>query len=261
MKILKIQDEKKEKVSITKATLYKLSDMTDTFNLTKEEIDDYYKRLSDENGEFNNGNIIWYTRNMIYKKNKFKTGKESEEYYKQLGIEIDKLFDEKQLQKEIIIPSIFINTPTKNEIIEFPKDIIKSILYTSSYKNIRTMPKIDEEYDSYVDAYVIKYDDYHYTENITEKNPIKYEIIRNIYKYFTIVFSLISIFIYIKNIKIKDKLNLIIHITLISYFTILLGVTYTNATAFHSIRYFYLGNIYILQSLFITLNIERFFKK
>lgn len=263
MKILKIKDDEKlDKVSITKSTLYKLSEMTNTFDFSKEEIDKYYKRLNDENGEFNNGNIIWYLRNMIYKKNKFKTGKESEEYYKKLGIEIDKLFKEKKLESELTIPSIFINMPTLNELKVFPKDIIKSIIYTTSYKNIRTITNLESyEYDTFSNAYKVIYGNYHYTENIVETNPLKYEIIRVIYKYFTIILSLVSIIIYIKNIKIKDKLNLIIHTILISYLIILLGVTYTNTTAFHSIRYFYLGNIYILQNLFIILNLGRFYEK
>ena len=74
---------------------------------------------------------------------------------------------------------------------------------------------------------------------------------RQIYKYVTIILSIISLIIYVKNIKKFDDINKILHIVLISYLLILFGVTYTHITAFYSIRYFYLGNVYILQNIFI----------
>ena len=44
---------------------------------------------------------------------------------------------------------------------------------------------------------------------------------------------------------------------LISDLIILAGVSYTNVTAFPTNRYLCLGNIYIIQSIFICLNIYR----
>ena len=259
MKILKIKDYRKlDKVSITKETLHKLSDLTESFNISKKELDLVYKSLADDNGEINNGNIIWYFRKLIYDNNRFHTAKESEEYYKKLGEEIDKL----TLEKEFVMPSIYINTPTISELKKLPKDLLTSVIYTSSYKNVGTLTNFKPyRFDPHTNAYIVRYDDYNNTEEIVKNNSILYEIIRQIYKYFTIIFSVISFIIYVKNIKKFDFINKILHIVFISYFIIIFGVTYTHTTAFYSIRYFYLGNVYILQSIFILLNMGRLFHK
>ena len=86
-------------------------------------------------------------------------------------------------------------------------------------------------------------------------------MIRIIYKLLTIILSPIALLSYIYNIRKKDNINLISHIILISYLIILGGVSYTNVTAFPTVRYLCLGNLYILQSIFIILNFYRLYKK
>ena len=259
-KILQIKDDEKiEKVIIPKSTLYKLSDLTETFNLTKEEIDSNYEILADDSNEIYNGNIIWYLRNMIYQKNRFKSGKESEEYYKKLGQEIDKLFKEDKLEKEFIMPSIFMSVPNEKQIKKIPVNFIDAVKYTTTYKNIKTMTDTSKYlYDKELKTYYFSYNDYHYTINIVDKNPIKYEIIRVIYECFTILLSIISLIIYFKNILKFDRISILSHILVISYCLILGGIVYTHTTSFHSIRPLYFGNIYIIQSIFILINLGRF---
>ena len=261
-KILQIKDDtKQDKVSIPRTTMFKLVYNTKTFNITKREINQYYKVLIDDTGEIYNGNIIWYFRQFIYKKNKFKDGRESEEYYKKLGEELDLAFKEGRLQKEFAFSSILLNAPTKNEIIHMPENMIKIIGYTTSYKNVKTITDFRKfKYDGGVDAYKIVNLDSHTTENIVEKNDNKYEIIRKIYMLLAIVLSPISIIIYLINIKKIDIKNLITTIILFIYLIILAGVTYTDATAFPTMRYLCLGNLYILQSIFIILNINRLYE-
>ncbi len=262
-KILSIKDsEKIDKVSIPKSTFYSLIDNTETFNLTKEEIDKKYERLSDSNGEIHNGNIIWYLRYWINEKNEFKDGHEEDLYYKNLGAEIDNLFDNGTFKSEFVFPSILLNRPTFEGLKELPKSFIDIIAYTSSYKNVKVFEgynfdAFDEEYY----AYKIVYHNYRKTENIVKQNDFRYEVIRLLYKYLTLVFTPISLIVFFKNIKRKDKLNLFLSITTIIYFIIISGVAYTNATAFPTIRYLYLGNVYILQSIFILLNIYRLYDK
>lgn len=259
LKILKIKDDEKiDKVSITKSTFYKLCENTKSFGITKEEIDEFYRRYSDDNNEINNGNIIWYFRRIVSTKYEFKNIKESEAYYERLGNEIDELFEKNILEEEIYIPSIYIKTPNISELKRFPVDLFEAINYTSNYTNVGTLTDMSKyKYEPNNGAYSIIYRDYHHTENIVEKNSILYEIIRVFYKIINIIFSPLCLLIYIVNIRKKDKLNLIIHIIFICYIMILFGVTYTNTTAFHAIRYFYLGNVYMLQSLFILLNLCR----
>ena len=266
IKILQIKDDEKiDKTAIPRSTLEKLSEKSEVFNLSKDYINMKYMKLAKENGQIYNGNMIWYLRYWLYDVNNIKTGEEANRYFETLSNEIDKLFEEGKLEKEFVIPSININTPTLNEVKELPKNLFDAIVYTTTYKNVKTYSTKDIEekfkFDENVKAYYINYKDYHNAENIIENNLGYIEMMRNLYKYFTIIFSVIALIIYLRNIKIKDKLNLLTHIVFLTYLVILCGVTYTHTTAFDAIRYCYLGNVYILQNLFIMLNIVRIYKK
>ena len=266
LKILQIKDnEKKDSIAIPKSTFLKLAEVSKVFNFTKEEIEKKYELSGRQNGEIYNGNIVWILRGWINQKNDFKDGKEADEYYLKLSNEIENLFNQGILERELIIPSTHIYMPTINEVKNLPKNLIEAICYTSSYKNVKTFGGIESNERFYYNdeelAYAVTYDNYHNAENIIKINPIGIEIIRNIYKYCTIVFSIVALVIYLKNIKIRDKLNLILHIILLTYLIIICGVTYTHTTAFAAIRYCYLSNIYILQSLFILLNLYRLYIK
>ena len=258
-KILKIKDDTKiSQVSIPKSTLYKLAEYSKTFDFTKEEIDTFYDKYAGSNGEIYNGNIVWYIRVLVYNKYKFKSGKDSELYYKKLGNEIDKLFKSGKLEKEFTMPSTSLAVPTKKDIEKIPSQILNAVGYTTTYKNIKTLTEVKKiKYDLVVKAYSFEYDDYHYTVDIVKNNAIQYEVIRLLYKWLTIMFSIISLFVYFKNIRKFDTINIINHILVVCYCLIIGGVVYTHITSFHAIRPLYLSNIYIIQSLFILLNMYR----
>ena len=260
-KILQIKDDtKQDKVSIPRTTFFKIIYNTETFNITKREINQYYKVLIDDTGEIYNGNIVWYFRQFVQKKNKFEDGKEEQEYYKKLGEELDLAYKEGRLQKELAFSSILLNMPTMNEVINMPKNMIRIINFTTTYKNVKTITDFsDFKYDEEVNAYKIVCLDSHATENIVENNDTTYEIIRKIYMLMAIILSPIAVIIYLINIKRKDIYNLITTIILFIYLIILAGVTYTDATAFPTMRYLCLGNLYILQSIFIVLNMYRLY--
>lgn len=268
IKILEIKDDEKiDKVSITKNSLYKLSDVSNKFGITKESIDRFYDGVADDNGEINNGNIIWYLRNLIYVKHQFLKGDIANNYFRELSEEIEELYKNGKLEKEFVIPSTLINTPTLDEFKVLPINIIKTMIYTSTYKNVKSyseneLLKLNNiKFDNDLLIYQVEFDNYHNTENLIQNN-IKYiEIVRIIYKYLTIIFSLVGFSIFIKNIKVIDKLNLLIIITLIIYLAVLMGIAYTHTTSFYTMRYFYLGNVYILQSIFILLNLWRVYGK
>ncbi len=266
-RILQIKDDKKiDRVAIPKSTVYKLVDNITLLRLDREEIDSFYVHRQNENGEIDNGNIIWYLRGLIAKRNYFKDGKEADIFYKKLSLELDYLFENGTFEKEMVSPSVFIYLPTKHELFELPKSFIKTVIYTSTYKNIKTLSLDDiksyekYKYDDSINAYTLSYPDYRNSANIPKNNPPLIEIIRLLYSIFTIIFSFVAVLLFIKNIFKLDLLSVIIDIILICYLIIILGISYNNVTAFPSIRYSYLGNIYILQNLFILLNIYRYFK-
>ena len=258
-KILEIKDSTKiSQVSIPKSTIYKLAEYSKTFDFTKEEIDNFYKKYAGSNGEIYNGNIVWYFRLLVYNKYKFKSGKDSELYYKKLGDEIDKLFKSGKLEKEFTMPSTSLAVPTKKDIEKVPGQVLNAVGYTTTYKNIKTLTDTKKyKFDLIVDAYYFKYTNYHYTVDIVKHNKIQYEIIRLVYKWLTIIFSIISLFIYFKNVRKLDTISIISHVLLVSYLLIIGGVVYTHITSFHAIRPLYLGNIYIIQNIFILLNMYR----
>ena len=263
-KILQIKDDKKiHMVSIPKSTIYKLGEYTKTFNFSKEELDDllsdynYYEYESTK-GEIYNGNIVWNFRELVNRKNKFKSGKESEEFYKKLGEEIDELFENGTFEKEFIMPSTYMAVPTEEDFKMLPGKILEAITSTTTYKSIKTLTETDDYYyNKDIKAYYFEIEDYHDTANIVKDNPIQYEIIRIIYVVLTIVLSLVSLFMYLKNIKKFDNISIISHLLFISYMLIIGGVSYTHISSFNAIRPLYLGNIYIIQSIFIVLNIYR----
>ena len=266
-KILQIKDDEKidNHVAIPKSTFYKLADNSEVFGFTRQEIDNLYKLYAGANNEIPNSNIIWMFRTWIYKKYDFKDGKEANEYFYRLSNDIDKLFKEGKLEKEFAFPLVFTNPPTLDSIKQLPANFVKAIVYTSTYKNIKTFPKKNMvkafAFDNIVGAYSINYHNTHNADSIISSNLFEMEIIRKTYEIFTIIFSIISVIIYVKNINKRDMLNLILHIILIIYLIIICGVTYTHTTAFDAIRYCYLGNVYILQSIFILLNISRIYNK
>ncbi len=257
-KILQIKDDTElHQVSIPKTTIYKLSENTKTFNISKEEIDKFYEIIN-EGEEIYNGNIVWYFRQLVYKNNKLDNGKKSEKYFKKLGKELDKLFKEKKVEKEFAFSSILLNRPTKKDILNLPKSALDIVVYTTTYKDVKTLTDLKGfKYNSKLKAFTKVHKNSHTTSNIVKENDKDYEMIRLIYMMLTIILSPISLVVYFINIKKNDKLNLVNHIILVSYLVVLAGVTYTDVTAFPTKRYLCLGNLYILQSIFICLNIHR----
>ncbi len=262
--ILKIKDENnKYNVPITKNTLYKLYEKTTVFNLNKKNIDLMYEMGAEENGEIYSGNMVWYFKSFVFAANQFKSGEESERYFYYLNKEIEELFKKGEFKKKFSFFSIFINAPTFNDIKKLPKALLNTIIYTSSYKDIKVINNKNYsnwKYDKKYRIYYFQYYDYHNTAKIVKKSPLLYEILRNIYKYLTIILSIPCLIIYIKNIKKIDKLNILLHVILITYLIIICGVTYTHVVSFDALRYGYLGNIYLLQNMFILLNLVRLYR-
>lgn len=253
-KILEIKDDKEiDQVSIPKTTLDKITNLK-SFDIEKSELDRFYSLVADDNNEIYNGNIIWYYRQFTFREKKFKNGKEADKYFKKLGEDIDKL----KVEKEYTFNSILLNRPTKNNLKQMPKSVIDIVWYTTSYKDIKTLTDTKSfKYDKKVKAFTKVHKNSHTTGKIVKENDKDYEMIRLIYMLLTIILSPISLVVYIINIKKKDNIRLVSTIMLISYLIILAGVSYTNVTAFPTNRYLCLGNIYIIQSIFICLNIYR----
>lgn len=260
--MLKIKNNNtNDKVSITKDTLLELSEKSPVFNISKEIIEAGYKNSDDF--EYDDGNMIWFFRFLVYSTQNFKDGKEANDYFKNLHDDIERLFKENKLEKRNTLPTLYTTSLSLNNIKKIPSALYEAIIYTSTYQNVKTYPidmiknDIRFMYSKNYNSYTLAYYDYRYAENIIKDNSYPHEIIRIIYKYLTCILSIISLIVYIINIKKKDNLNTLTHLILLIYLIILGGVVYTDISAFHAIRYRYLSNVYILQSIFIILNLIR----
>ena len=263
--ILKINNGSSKKVSISKETLYVLSDKSYVFDLDKNFIEEYYNHV--DINTLDDGNMIWFFRNLVYDYKKFKDGKEAKEYFSYLNNDINRMFKEGELKKKNSLPVIYTSFIELKDLKRIPSSLIRAIIYTTTYQNVKTYTNIKLENDvRFICAKETSYfftrcSNYRYSENMIDNNSYPYEIIRLVYKYLTIVFSIISLIIYIRNIKSKDNLNYILHIIVLLYFIILGGVVYVDVTSFHAIRYRYLSNVYILQEIFILFNMVRLLDK
>ncbi len=261
--ILNINNNSSKDISITKETLFELSEKSYVFDLNKTFIEDHYNHIDES--ILDDGNMIWFFRNLVYVYKDFKNGKEARDYFRYLNNDINRLFKEGKLEKKNNLPVLYTSSLELKDIKNIPSSLIKAIVYTTTYQNVKTYPNVilknDERFlcglDSY--SYFIRYSDYRYAENIIDKNSNPYEIIRLIYKYLTIIFSIIGVITYIRFIKRKDNLNNILHIIVLLYLIILGGIVYVDVTSFHAIRYRYLADVYILQELFILFNIVRLY--
>ena len=263
--ILKINNNGSKSISITKEMLFDLSDKSYVFDLDKNYIENQYSHV-DEN-ILDDGNMIWFFRNLVYSYKDFKDGSEAKEYFKNLNDDINKLFKEGKLEKKKTLPVIYTASLEFDDLKRIPLSLIDALVYTTTYKNVRTYTNVKLKSDIRFlcgidsDSYFTNCSNYRYAENMINKNTYPYEFIRIIYKLLTIIFSIISIIIYILNIRKKDNLNNILHIIVLLYLIILGGVVYIDVTSFHAIRYRYLANVYILQEIFILFNIMRIFDK
>lgn len=267
LKVLEIKDDEQiDYVDIPKSTLYKLADYLPSLSFTRDRIDYYYEHLANDQGQIDNGRMIWYLRNWIFYEKKFPSSLEAQDFYNKLCKEMDDLFEKGIFEKEFVIPSLFFSTPSWEDLLKLPQTLIQMVGYTSSYQNVKTYTANDllmtsdkSFYSEENEAYSVYYKDYQKSENMISNNMISMEIVRILYKWGTILFSIVALFIYLKNIKVFDSMNIVLHILVVSYLIIMGGVAYTHVTSFPSIRYRYLGCIYILQNMFIIVNMIRLF--
>lgn len=265
LKLLQIKDEEQiDKVSLPKSTIYKVAKELPSFSISVETLDSIYNQFTTTQGQFDNGRMIWYLRNWLYHQNKFQNAQEAEDFFEKLCVEMDDLFEKGIFEKEWVIPSVFLSTPSWNELSQIPMALLESVIYTTTYQNVKTFSankllEVDEKnsYDSSRGLFEVYYNDYANAENMVDSNIASIEIIRMMYQIFTMIGSVVALVIYFKNIRKSDSIHVILHLIVCAYLIILGGVVYTHVTAFSSIRYRYFANLYILQSLFILLNCYR----
>lgn len=201
---------------------------------------------------------MWSFRNFIYDVKDFKDGKEADEYFKQVYLELEEAYKNGSIKRDKRVLSIFTNYFDKYDFIPIIKKTFYSAYYSATYKDMK--------------FYYIRMDD---KENVSklfntysnsEVNSNRYntsfkifnfllKIYKNVFPILAIVGLVIYINLLYKFIFRKDR-NIVFFIStliLVSYFSLLFIMSYTDVISFETIMPYYLVPIYSLQVLFIMI--------
>ena len=263
-------DEEIYRVAITKNMYDEAIKYSKTF---KDLVEYNYEEIftkSSINGQIPNYLYIWSFRRMIYD-NKKVDSKDLNEKFLLVYNELESAFKDNKLKRKNTFSSIFLIYPNKTILKELPRDFIRVLYYTSSYKDVMSVSSKQIDFSPYAsevykpdgknDITYLYVSDFNKSEIIsdisyTDINSGLFNIISLIYKIFNPFICILGFISYLYVIfnhkKYKKCNNELIFITslLITSLVILLGVSYTNASSFDSIRYIYLAPVYLLELIF-----------
>ena len=276
LEILKIKPKENiYRVSVPKSTLDIAFENSKTFNNLSEYISDYYKMISQTNEpEIIDGYIIWYLRAAAESNGYYKDFKTSEKFWNSVYRELKEARESGKYETRVIIPSIFVSPLTKDNLINFVKELPSALKYIFTYDGVKTYSFDDIENSKWTSIYinVLEEDKFYLDYNQVVLLDIKktemfvsmnykgvsgiFNIVTVIYKYLSIIINILGILCFIYLVVKKQFKNLLIPIIMIISFIVLVcGVTYTHVSAFEAIRYFYLGPAYIILILFSIVSI------
>lgn len=266
--LMKIKPDKNiYRVSIPKSSLNKAMKVSPTLETLKELINQNYKESPDiKNGELVDGYMIWSLRRVAYYKGAYKSFKTSEEFWGKVNEELEKAFQENKLEKRFTIPSAYISPPSPYNLKSFIKKLPKTIKYVLTYEDFitydyNTLKNSDKSYITKADESKVNYYPYYSlvikTSNTNDLGTLTYKGVGGIFNIITFAYQKISLIIntlgvicFIILLFSKNKKILIPVLTLLTSVLLICGITYTDATSFEAIRYFYLAPVYITLIIF-----------
>lgn len=266
--LMKIKPDKDiYRVSIPKRCLYKAMEVSPTLESLKKLINENYKENPDvENSELIDGYMIWSLRRIASNKGVYKSFKTSEEFWGKVNKELEKTFQENKLEKRFTIPSSYISPPTLYNLKTFIKTIPKTIKYVLTYEDFitydyNTLKNSNKSYITKADISKINYYPYYSliikTSNTNDLGNMTYKgvggifnIITFIYQKLSLIINLLGVICFIILLFSKNKKIIIPVLTLLTTTLLICGITYTDATSFKAIRYFYLAPVYITLIIF-----------
>ncbi len=271
MNILRIKpDENIYRVSIPKSTIDKVLEVSPTFSTLKEAIEALYETEE----EIIDGYIIWDLRVLQYQMNPNQTLEEVDEFWSKVSAEIEEAFDNGTLEKRIILPSMYMSAPTFDNIILTFKRLPQTIKYILTYEDVMTFDydnladspnskimTLPDDYSNYSEYYSLLIFDIENTENV---GTLSYEgvgglcnIITAVYRVISFVINICGLLSFIILIVKKQYKKLFLpSIILLCISLMVIGITYTDASAFEAIRYFYLAPVYSLLIAFSIISIN-----
>ena len=272
LNILSIKPEENiYRVSIPKSTIYKLLEISPTFKTLSNGIENLYL----ENDEIIDGYMIWYLRAIQASSNLNQTLQQADNFWSKVNDEINTAFKEGKLEKRFVFPSVYMSPPTPNNIILAIKRLPKTIKYvltydevmTFDYQNLKSQSKtmifdLPESYSNYSEYYSVLLDND--LENTAQIGTLSYNgvggvcnTITLVYKGLSIIINVFGILSFIVLILKRQTSHLFLpNIIFICLSLIILGITYTDASAFDAIRYYYLAPVYSLLIAFSIISIN-----
>ena len=269
IKILSVKPNKYVyRVSVPKESAKKIINASPTLKSLGEPIEVLYEE------EKIDGHLIWFLKTTQYMDKKNQTLEEVNKFWGKVSDELEKAFAEGKLEKRITFPNLYMSPPTKENILKaiwtLPKTIKYVLTYdevmTFDYENLSNQDKtlildLPDDYSNYSEYYSVvtqKTDDTEHIGTLTNKGVGGIcNLITFYYKYLSIIINVLGIISYIILLIKKQFKNLFLsNIIFICFTLIILGITYTDATSFEAVRYYYLAPVYSLLITFsmITIN-------
>ena len=261
------------RVSIPRSSLKKIITVSPTLQSLKNRIDNLYM----QNEETIDGHLFWIIKTIERLENPNQSLEGMDKFWEKVDNELAQAFKDKKLEKRITFSSLYLSPPNKENIVMTVKTLPKTIWYILTYDEVITFDSkslnkdklrlidLSAGYAKYSKDYFLIVDNIIDTEH---GGTFTYEglggfcnIITFVYKHISIVIIISGMISYIiLIIKKLIKRLFLSNIIFICLSLIILGITYTDVTAFDAIRYFYLAPVYSLLIAFSIITINTLMK-
>lgn len=274
IKMLSVKPDKYiYRVSIPRSSLKKIITVSPTLQSLGNRIDDLYM----QDNETIDGHLFWIIKTIERLNNSNQSLEGMDKFWKKVDEELAQAFKDKKLEKRITFSNLYLSPPNKENIVMAIKTLPKTIWYVLTYDEVMTFDSNNLNQDKIrlidlSDGYAKYSKDYFLiVDNISDTahaGTFTYEglggfcnMITLVYKHISIVIIIFGVVSYIVlMIKKKFKKLFLSNIIFICLSLIILGITYTDATAFDAIRYFYLAPVYSLLIAFSIITINTLMK-
>lgn len=266
-------------VSVPRSSMEKIYDAVPSLNAMRDEIDASMDRWSwyDKDApvrEVEDGWFFWSIREAVAKSGYYSDAQTANNFYAQVNGEFEEAFASGQLQHRTTMPSALMSPWRVEYWEELPKAFLVTLHYVTGYESLETsvLNSIDDGRNGLRLFERV-------TNNLAlypEEEPKWSDQIRiNILNLFQSIYQLVGVFVFLlaglgyavmtallffKKARVKYNLVdfwLVLTGFLFSAFILMIGVSYTEISAYVAISYWYLAGAYPLIAAFSTISIYK----
>ncbi|MCX4249699.1 MAG: hypothetical protein OSJ65_08085 [Bacilli bacterium] len=237
---------------LTKESLEKAFEVSPTLGELKEDFEKEFFRYEDN---FLTDYSMWSVRTFIYNKNHFTSGKDASKYFETVYKELENGFKSGYLKRDKRVLSIFFNRFNKGDFLRVLKQTLESIKFSVQYDgySFYHINMYDEELGKLFNSKIEK-------DVASDDYNAFFNIFRSIHKIYKVIFPVVFIISLIKYIcllfnlvvrKRKSEVLFISSLVVLSYLSLIFGISYTKVATFDAISSYYFVPVYSLQVMFV----------